>query len=512
MRVSFLQLLGGSFRDLLSSSSTNSQLSLRDYDPSKSPHVSGVNEVTVTSEAEMMECFQHGAARMNPCSEDTARNSNDINGHMGSPAYSGRSDDSFTCMPGSGSPESHLIFSFHIHLQGPITLMPSQHNSAKAKPKPSGQRRKAPGPPKAVEEWIFRSVLRCVDICVPLSRSDTSTPERSSLATVHTVHHANGARPERASLPASCASELHSPAVQASQPDHANHETHRATMDSSSIDQVAGSPPEGLSPRSIVPSPPPQRGPSVRDSVATHLPQSRSCLHGEGDEQVAGHDGDQTGAVGDALTGFTGHEDASADAEALGSDNNRKRTREAFVFKALAGLQGAGDAAREPSHRQRPHHDVSPLVGLQTSARRLRKSQSTRAPVIMSLATGAAARAPSLKLPAADVANDERAVVNQVSGAQALEAVVHARQEQKAMLPFRCAPSLQGLQLHHPAVDFSLVHGCHKRGLRTWCGQVHGQAAVLVNTGVICRSPRPLRYVVHEQLSAGSYAVCSFVL
>lgn len=76
------------------------------------------------------------------------------------------------------------------------------------------------------------------------------------------------------------------------------------------------------------------------------------------------------------------------------------------------------------------------LVGLQTSARRLRKSQSSRAPVVMSLVTGAAARAPSVQLRAAD-AVEERAASGGRSGVEALEGVMRARQQQKAMLPFR---------------------------------------------------------------------------
>eukprot|EP00892_Ulva_mutabilis_P008757 jgi/Ulvmu1/6253/UM028_0111.1 len=442
VRVSFLQLVGSSLHDLLSSSSSPPQLSLRDYDPSKSPHISGADEVTVTSEAEMLECFQHGAKRLASCNKEPARPSHEEHSRPLPPGNSPHAANGGTpvCPPhqpcASPSPECHLIFSFHIHLQGPLAAMPSQQNSAKPKAaKSSGQRRKARGPPQQVDEWIFRSILRCVDICVPL------TPPNGSTAEQPTDTAPPGTSSNGASAPLTSPSVLHLQGSHtlAREDTRSDTGTPSATAGPSRLQQQDGSPHAELSLVPAIMSPfaaAPQSASPLAPRPEWSKPASPTAP-ADGHRQAADSQDDLIDTATHSTQHASAHEKLGADGEASGPDSTRKRTREAFVFKAHAHAEGTTAAGQGAA--QRPHHEVSTFVGLQTAARRLRTSPSTRSPVIMSLVTGAAARAPSLTLPALDgaTAGEERSAAQPVSGVQALEGVLRARQEQKAMLPFR---------------------------------------------------------------------------
>lgn len=432
VRVSFLQLQGSSFRDLLSTDWSSSQIKLRDHDTTKSPHIFGADEVTVSSESEMFDCFRCGARRLHSPTPGQVDFPDQQIPPPDLPAETGH--DRKSCLATSpssnNSQESHLIFSVHIHLQGPLTSMPAQHAAKPKTTKPSGNRRKARGPPKPVDEWIYRSVIRCVDVCVPDTPPQPCSPSACAPTDAQTQIPALNAVQSlqlRADSPALAASQStqHQPA---SRPAPCSSEV-LGSVRPSEPSVVARSP--SLASATFIDSPSADIE-SACNAGQLHTPASSNAQLPEVDLGLNGSGIELNGSAADG-------KNTVADGDSPGWDSNRKRVRDDFEFTAPARVEGGAAVAQRPGQEpgpRSPHHEVGMLVGLQTSARRLRKSQSSRAPVVMSLVTGAAARAPSVQLRAAD-AVEERAASGGRSGVEALEGVMRARQQQKAMLPFR---------------------------------------------------------------------------
>lgn len=440
VRISFLQLQGSSFRDLLSTGPPSAQIYLRDHDTTKSPHVSGADEVTVSSEEEMLECFQCGAKRLNT----------PVAGRSGQPEDLGSTSSRATdrahvaestlaaSAAAKDTPESHFIFSFHVHLQGPLTAMPAQYVAHPKASKQSGSRRKARGPPKPVDEWIFRSVIRCVDVCIPAVPPHPCSPRSPSCiappraqealaAAVTPVHSPKGHGPKHppATLESMQPQATLGQTAESPPPPGAGVEPGSVCDADSSAEQVRAAPPSAAtvdSPRTPVDL---ARRPEDLDSHAETFTADEK-------QEPNGRDAADGGEADSGSVAFDG--------DSPGVDSNRKRTRDHLALTAPARLDKESVGEQDPGQRARPRHEVGTLVGLQTSARRLRQSLPSRSPVIMSLVTGAAARAPSLQLPAAaDAAAEEQGAAERQSGVEALEGVMRARQQQKAMLPFRCA-------------------------------------------------------------------------
>lgn len=442
VRVSFLQLQGSSFRDLLSTSPPSAQIKLRDHDTTKSPHVSGADEVTVSSEEEMLECFQCGTKRLKTRLEGRGGRPEDLDSTISWAIDRAHAAESalVSSAASNDTPDSHLIFSFHIHLQGPLTAMPAQYVANSKASKQSGSRRKVRGPPKPVDEWIFRSVIRCVDVCIPVVPPCPCSPRSSPPI----------APPRGSEVTAATLTPVHSP-----QDDGRNHApaTLRSMQRQAVLEQTAESPPppgaevetgtvcDGNYPADTLHAAPPSVAPPDSPCTPADLARGPEDLDLAANAETAfiANDKHELNKEDAADGRQTDGGSAGRDGDSPGVDSNRKRSRDRFAFTAPARLDSEPVGEQHSEQRAWPRHEVGTLVGLQTSARRLRQSLPSRSPVMMSLVTGAAARAPSVQLPAApDAASEVQATVEPQSGVEALEGVMRARQQQKAMLPFRC--------------------------------------------------------------------------
>lgn len=196
VRVSMLELRGRKTSDLLSSSLNSPNISIRDSDTSKHPYISGAEEISVASSAEMLDCLNLGLSRLSAprvqgSPSATATNSAAAEaGSSGSLARADSREHSQHSTP-CRHPDSHLIFTFSVLLQGARSAMPAPCNSQGKPPQPPPAPKPAfstqPVPPlgtatsrveppasissPAQEEYMARATIRIVDLNMPPSTS-----------------------------------------------------------------------------------------------------------------------------------------------------------------------------------------------------------------------------------------------------------------------------------------------------------------------------------------------------
>lgn len=220
VRISFLELRGRVFRDLLRSSPDSSHASIRDSDTSKQPHISGVEETSVSSVSDMLECLNFGlsnlhspdgSASVSPVAKNGAQNQDE--GQQIAPEDAalllGAGDAAQAARkPQERQPGSHLVFTIHIMLQGPrhallpapatptVPSQPPQPPPPPPRSRPASATRKpsasdlqsaaatdpnAPSPP--AEQWLLRSTIRIVDLHIPQDPHEAAAEAAAAGAT-----------------------------------------------------------------------------------------------------------------------------------------------------------------------------------------------------------------------------------------------------------------------------------------------------------------------------------------
>lgn len=196
VRVSLLELRGRKFSDLLSQDPQPKPVSIRDSDTNKHPSISGAEEMPVFSSSEVLDCLEMGLARLS-----------------GGESAADEAEHCHSCeVPDSTEegqptrfhrhPDSHLIFTISILLQGKRSSMPSTASvPGKPPPPPPAPKtsfagvstpRSIPTPRREVhthtstqpqEECLARATIRIVDLNMPPSTAaDVVTPSSEQAA------------------------------------------------------------------------------------------------------------------------------------------------------------------------------------------------------------------------------------------------------------------------------------------------------------------------------------------
>lgn len=197
VRISLLELRGRRFSDLLSQTPLDPpSISIRDSDTSKHPSIVGAEEVACVSASEMLDCLKQGISRLSAlaCGSPSGAASNSGADEAGNPCFLARADsrEQPLLAPPCRHPDSHLVLTFSILLQGMRGAMPSACSTGQGKPpqpppapRSSLASSSAPGtgvrtprmeaaassgaPPQ--EECMARATIRIIDLSMPPSIS-----------------------------------------------------------------------------------------------------------------------------------------------------------------------------------------------------------------------------------------------------------------------------------------------------------------------------------------------------
>jgi hypothetical protein len=215
VRMSMLELQGRKLSDLLSQDPAHPPISIRDSDTSKHPSIYGAEEMAVSSSAEMLDVFNLGLSRLHGSAAGGEHQTS------GSPTEAADDAGSSSCLPCADSresskigipfrhPDSHLVISFNILLQGMRSVMPTPCPTPGKPPppppipKPVLTANSLPPPGVATlnsevhtstalqpqEECVARATIRIVDLNIPpcapvdgaIHNGDTHIPESTQL-------------------------------------------------------------------------------------------------------------------------------------------------------------------------------------------------------------------------------------------------------------------------------------------------------------------------------------------